>query len=407
MKNLLVVLFFLTFLQTSKTQNQLPYGEINSSAQLLYQKENKVFSSINLLTKYQNIYADTSWEKQFLKEDLALYQSFVGEEKEALSLSPLDTFQTNLGKFKTENPIPFILQQAENERMIMLNEAHHVPSCRLFLMNLLAPLKKQDYGILALEALAPLANDINTQGFPTVKDAYYAKEQVMAWAIRYAISLGYKVLPYEIDDNKCVRANLTDDDCSFLRENEQARKLNDIAQKYPNEKILVLAGYGHIVENIKEGKSKRVAQILKEKYAINPFTISQIEISMSQKSKLPFYSYALENETKEAIFSKKGVDLLIFHSEKAYLNIPFTFLKDFYPTQKQAIKINQIDNDKIKGILIQIYGVAEKEKLPNAVLPVIQKIVYKNGKYKIHLPKGKYEVILKNQDDIEVKRMLW
>ena len=178
MKNIIIIhsLFICIFLQTVKAQKLLSYDEMSSSSQNLYQNENKVFSALNLLIEYKNIYADTSSEKEFVQEDLALYQSFVGSEKEALLLSPLDTLQIDLTKFEKENPILSILRQAEKEKMIMLNEAHHVPSCRLFLMNLLAPLKKQGYSILALETLLPSIEDINKQGFPTKIDAYYAKD---------------------------------------------------------------------------------------------------------------------------------------------------------------------------------------------------------------------------------------
>ena len=57
-----------------------------------------------------------------------------------------DTCNTLIIKdLKPENAVNFISRQLPNRRLVMLNEAHHLPMCRLFAIQLLDSLKKNGF----------------------------------------------------------------------------------------------------------------------------------------------------------------------------------------------------------------------------------------------------------------------
>jgi hypothetical protein len=377
--NLLLIVFCFTLKMDA--QDKISIDSLDNLISILF-KEKKACKALTLMESYNGTFDIDNGDDDYYRQMMGTYYSFFAKEKEAVGLFSLPTFKYNSLLKKEENAVSKIVKIAEKEQLLIFNEAHHIPSHRLFIMNLLKPLRKKGYNVIALEALA---QDNKLTICPTIQNGYYLQEQCLAWLIRYAISLGYEIYPYEFVN----KASIDGKEQLQSREAEQALNISQIVKKHKNEKVIVLAGWDHNIEKEAMDGNKRMAQILKEKYEINPYTISQT-FTTSKKLKYDFSTHDIN------FFDSCAVDLVVFNNHNFN---SFAYLKPFYNTKKYDININEIDGTN-KIIHIQINDTNEKDLYPQAFLPVFQTIINKNKKYKIYLPKNRnYEIILRNAND--------
>lgn len=177
---------------------------------------------------------------------LATDYSFLGRPNDAVRAYP---FRSN-GKAPADLPDPagyeampatdWIAAQAGDYRVIMVNEAHHVPQTRLLTLELLAKLRRQGYTHFAAEAFT-LVDDPLAAGYPTLDTGYYTREPVFAELVREARRLGYVLVPYEPNDEG--------EQTQQQRETGMAQILADLMKKQPGARMLVHAGYGHIAKS--------------------------------------------------------------------------------------------------------------------------------------------------------------
>src|ERR1700722_12070140 len=129
---------------------------------------------------------------------------------------------------------------AANTRIVMINEAHHVPQHRAFAIQLLKHLRKKGFRYFAAETLAMYDHDLQTRGYPTNASGYYTAEPVYGDLVRTALKLGYRVIPYEAAGS-----------FKNAEEREQAQASNlveAIFKKDVHAKVIIYAGYSHIDE---------------------------------------------------------------------------------------------------------------------------------------------------------------
>ncbi|APS40262.1 hypothetical protein [Salegentibacter sp. T436] len=195
-----------------------------------------------------------------------------------------------------------ISELARDTRMVMLNENHWYPNHRLFAIELLKKLKKNDYTHLALEALFPNQDQkINERGYPTFSSGYYIREPNFGQLIRKAKELGFVIIGYE-NQNREIN-----------RELGQAQNLQKILEEHPNQKIFVYAGLDHILE--KETKSgKRMAAYFKELTGINPLTINQADMVGTTHNELNLIP---QNVVKSFKKLDKAVDFFVINNLKS------------------------------------------------------------------------------------------
>ena len=135
----------------------------------------------------------------------------------------------------------WIIDHAPSHRIVMINEAHHVPQTRLLTLSLLKPLWNAGFHYLALEALANNGRNPVASGFPDDDTGEYSREPVMAELIRDALRIGYTLVPYEADDRDLSHAN--------IRESTQSRNLQKFLASHPDAKVLLHAGYSHTAKS--------------------------------------------------------------------------------------------------------------------------------------------------------------
>jgi hypothetical protein len=204
----------------------------------------------------------------------------------------------------------YILKQADTARILMINEAHHVPQHRAFTKSLLKGLYEQGYKALCLEALTE-----GTRG-DKLEDGYYTKEVWMWDLIREARRIGYSIYGYE-------PLNATN------RDSVMAVNIGRILDQMPNAKLLIHAGYGHIAKD----SPSSLYTYLKQLTGIAPLTLSQtlfyahpVEYYAS-----PYYTAfckhfgttetaVLVDSMFHPVLKSKSTDIEVFSSPSRYLH---------------------------------------------------------------------------------------
>ena len=178
---------------------------------------------------------------------LATDYSFLGRPNDAVRSYPYRSDKEapadlpDPADYKAMPAAEWVASLANDYRVIMVNEAHHVPQTRLLTLELLAKLRRQGYTHFAAETFALMDNPI-AAGYPTLNTGYYTREPVFAELVREAKRLGYVLVPYEPNDD-------SGDQSQQQRETGMAQILADLVKKQPAAKLLVHAGYGHIAKS--------------------------------------------------------------------------------------------------------------------------------------------------------------
>ncbi|HEV7504442.1 MAG TPA: hypothetical protein VGS07_06000 [Thermoanaerobaculia bacterium] len=223
---------------------------------------------------------------------------------------------------------------AGTRQVVMINEAHHVPQHRAFTLQLLAALRRKGFTYFAAETLSPDPG-LAQRGYPTPETGAYIQEPLYGDLVRTALRLGYQVVPYEADSGFQPGGGIE------LREREQARHLVErIFQKDPKAKVLVHAGYSHILKAASSPGSKWMAAYFKESTGIDPLTVNQ-EIMTEHSApefEHPLYRWAVERgmvaepmvlgSAAGAFWSPSpAIDVVVFHPRSRYENGRPTWLR--------------------------------------------------------------------------------
>jgi hypothetical protein len=204
---------------------------------------------------------------------LSWYQTFIGDYSDALQ-----SFSIHETALPDDNPSPlgqpgyhavpaltYLPQLAKNHRVVFVNEAHNVPLTRSLTVQLLKQLRADGFNYFAAETLYHTDTELQKRGYPTAKSGFYMREPVYAEMVRTALKLGYKVVPYEADD----------DHSGDAREAQQAQNLYRILKKDPNARIVVNGGYAHIQESGKFLGAQSMAEHFRKLSGLDPLTIEQ------------------------------------------------------------------------------------------------------------------------------------
>jgi len=222
--------------------------------------------------------------------------------------------------------VSYLVKRAEQEKIILINEAHNRPKHRAFVALLLDSLYKKGYRYLGLEMLIPSDTLINSRGYPILSSGLYSQEPVAGELIRMALEIGYEVFGYDANaqEIEAERETWADRDESFAqladfeqemnaRDRVQANKIAEKLKGDKNGKYLILAGFGHIRENI-TGNWQPMAYQLKKHHEIDPFTVDQITGDMDMANS-PFTP--LKHNNNKSLTILKASDHQPF-SFKAY-----------------------------------------------------------------------------------------
>ncbi|MBS1664484.1 MAG: hypothetical protein JST68_25790 [Bacteroidetes bacterium] len=357
--------------------------------------------------KFKKIYSEKGYY-----DEMSQYFAFAGDYHTALqylekSFDSVDddvrkkVYRTAAGLKNIEhvNARRYIGFAAKNRRVTMINEAFAKPLHRAFTLSLLADLYRQGYRYLAMEMLNNFSNqNLTKEGMHT---GYYASEPVAGELVRFALEMGYTLVPYEDTAASVHTPN--------QRDSIQAEHLYSILQKDSSARILVHASFAHISK--KQGADGRIPMALAfwRRSGIEPLTIDQTDMTEEsnfgygrviyqaylQKFPLKEPSIALINNAPVNVTDKDLYDLCVIH--------PPTVFQDGRPSWLNLGGRRQptyIKPTSPAVYLVQAYYLDEIEHNDNTpwqLVPADQTYVTGGKKnYLLYLRKNKYKIFFRD-----------
>lgn len=239
-----------------------------------------------------------SWHESYLGLHDEAVQSFSIQQlpDQADAPSPLDDAHA------AQPALEAIPKLAQGRQAVFFNEAHNAAITRTLTVALLERLRKDGFTHFAAETLYETDTELAKRGYPTEASGFYTQEPVYAEMVRTALKLGYVVVPYEA----------MSDASGDAREREQAKNLVErVFKRDPKARLVVNAGYAHIVETGKYLGGASMAQHFRKITGIDPLTIEQtmlIPHPMIEQDH-PYYRTALaklDPKTPQVFVDKAG-----------------------------------------------------------------------------------------------------
>jgi hypothetical protein len=395
MKNrLILIIISLSIVSCTNEKRILEKIEFNNEYKFSSEIERKVKTD-TIAWKYQISAADYATKgdyKNALKHwDLAFRTKSTNYTKE-------QTDAVNQ-KYRIVPAIDFIVKQAMKNKIVIINEAHHNSSHRVFTKSLLQKLYDNGYKNLGLEALgngAYLDSLLNQRKYPIQKTGHYIRDPQFGNLVRDALSIGYNLFAYENMETGSGKP----------REIEQAKNIQKMIEKRPNEKFLIHCGFAHAFEGIYPSWEKAMAGRLTEYTRINPFTINQTKYTERSK---PEYNHPLLkslNLTEASILLEKNnepykyergeswTDVAVFHPNTEYINNRPKWLFE-NGNKNVPIELKEIDIP----FPVMIFAFKKGENINNAIPIDIYEIENKSIVPRLALRKGKYEIVVVNKEN--------
>ena len=346
-------------------------------------------SSWNYQMSAQAYANNTDYTNALIHWDLAMNMS----EKEMFTEKQADSINS---MYQPINATEFIVEQAKSHKVVIINEAHHNSMHRVFTKSLLQKLFDIGYKNIGFETLGNgeyLDTDLMERKYPVQKTGYYTKDPQFGDLVRRALKIGFAVFPYEQTNGSNGKP----------REIEQAKNIQKVIEKGPDDKFLIHCGFNHAFEGDHERWEKAMAGRLKEYTGIDPLTIDQIEFS--EKSK-PEYNNPMLNaldidepsilvdQSKKPFkyeVKKRWTDLAVFHPKTKFIDGRPDWLFD---NGNQQVHVN-LEGIKIP-LPVMILAYNKGEEIDRGI--PIDRIEVKNetSETNLALAKGEYEIVVTN-----------
>lgn len=300
MKTFALILNFLIFVAFLASAERTSAADLDDPGKMYsFISNGDYFTPLNILKSKESDYLKSPLKNSFVQV-MATILSYTGRYDEAQQyfdsvFSKPNTLElpSDFSLFYAENAVRAIVKESQYHSVLMINEAHHVPETRILTTALLKPLYKRGFRYLAAETFSSDGIlETLKKGMPVRATGFYTADPVFSNLVREALKVGYKLVPYEYEENCDYQTDSKG--CQDRRERGQARNLVDRILKFdPTAKILVHAGYGHID---KLGGSSSfpwipMAKYFKEFSGIEPYSINQIDSRSRSRTEVESQGY--------------------------------------------------------------------------------------------------------------------
>jgi len=347
--------------------------------------------------------------KNYFYDMFLPYSSFVGEYEETLEIynrkvSSRDNYtkedSLEMSLYQTVNAKDLLLRIADTCRIIIINEAHHIPNHRIITTELLKDLYEKGFRYFAAETISNETGIkdslFKNANYPELWTGYYTMEPLYGDLIRQALKTGYKIIPYEKPT-----------DSKSEREFEMAKNLSKVFEEDKNAKILIHCGYAHIKKTWMAGYLERLT-------GLNSFRIDQTLMMECSKEEYMNKYYQLVNKKynlTEPVFLTKGdgdysfksdgfADAVLFLPKTKYVNGRPDWMSMKGYRKPYKIKLSKDINEE--NILIQAFY--ENENTETAV-PADMILTRKGvNEYTLMLPSGKYNIVYRKTGNIILEK---
>jgi hypothetical protein len=347
------------------------------------------------LRQYEMNYMHDNYSKYQYTGALRTFQSRISNlEHEFYNLSSKKA-TIDSGYIATDGDVlDFLTEQCKEEKIVMFNENHSAPNNRMLVQLLLQKLYDSGFRYFGLEML--WENDINERGFAASKSGFYTCEPMAANLIKEAKNIGFQIFGY--------------DDYTSEREKKEAENIyNNTFRLDSLAKVVILAGFGHIDENISAKKNWMAAEF-KINYGIDPLTIDQTNYYYMAKTNnwLAVVDTILmpknKNTNQADIYLSNNLDYTTFAKLNHYID---------YVIELPDSVINRINKPIQRDYIISVYRTQDYER-DNTAVPVYNYLIKKPVTDKIitiPLQKNEYVFFIRNEydelifsDNMEIKR---
>lgn len=320
---------------------------------------------------------------------------FTGKPK-PLNNQQIDSIRKSLNPVSA---ISYITQQAQSHQVVIINEAHHNSSHRVFTESLLLELYEKGFKNLGLEALSnSIEKDslLNERGYPSIESGYYIKDPSFGNLVRTALDIGFNVFSYEQTSNSNGKE----------REIEQARNIQNFMEKHPEEKVLIHCGFDHVLEGNYRNWGKTMAGRIEEFTGVNPLTINQTKYSERSEEQFNEPILNIFDINEPSVLIKQNGSPLAYQRQESFTDISVihpisTFQQKranwLYGSEKKSVEILLDDLEISFPIMVLAYF--ENENFENAVPTDIIEIKTKKDVGYLVLSKGNYSIIASNADN--------
>ncbi|WP_426481789.1 hypothetical protein [Chryseobacterium sp. R2ACT005] len=360
-----------------------------------HSQDNPYLFSDDIKKKVEDPAQSQSWRSQMG----ATYYSISGHYKPALEswdqtfgrVKKLNTADSlKFTKLIPVNAKEYILKKADDEKIIIINEAHHNASHRTFASSLLQGLYDRGYRYIGIETLE--GDSLNTVKFATLNSGYYSKEPEFGNFIYNALKIGFKLFPYEAEGN------------NKEREIGEAKNIFNFMQQNKEGKYLIYCGYQHAYEGIHKSWEKTMAGRLSDLTGINPLTIDQTQFS--EKSLLKYNEPLLKLVNNTVPVVLKDENQMIYNGEDKEL---YTDIKIIHPVTKyikgrpdwmlhENRKFYKIPAAQLSTYPVMVFayrkGEFEQKGIP---ADIIELNTPQDHRFLI-LDKGNYDIVIKDKE---------
>ncbi|HEB62784.1 MAG TPA: hypothetical protein ENI82_06500 [Bacteroidetes bacterium] len=340
--------------------------------------------------KYQISASDYATKGDY-KNALKHWDLAMGVVDENLTKEQIDSIN---GKYKKLSAIDFIIKEAEKVQVVMINEAHHNASHRMFTKSLLQKLFDVGYTNLGLETLSDDDPMLHERKYPIQESGTYSNEPQFGNLIRTALEIGYHLFPYESKGHGGDTES---------REIDQAKNIQEVLATKPNEKFLIHCGFDHNLEGVHPYWGNTMASRFTEYTGINPLTINQVKYSEKSNSKFnnPFLKALTINQPTILIDSDEQVykyqiekawnDIAVLHPNTKYINDRADWL---FKNGNQNVEIKLKDIELEFPVLV--FAFKKGEPINEAVPVDIYEVKQQSDTCHLGLKKGNYEIVITN-----------
>ena len=351
-----------------------------------YEFSFEILKCLDSVKDFQNAATKLSFIGEY-KKDIEIWDSNPEEQKFYTRLAEEDRKDFNK-RYRAVHAREYIIEQARNKQVVMINEAHHQPMHRIFTESLLHDLYKMGFRYFGAETFSYIDPSINERKYPGLSSGYYTTEPQFGNMVRTALKEGFTTFPYEADFKD-----------STNREIQQAAHIKAILDKDPKARIIIYCGYGHLCEE-QFGDFIPMGARFKKLTGIDPLTIDQQKMT-EHSNEISEEDYFTEFTTGyDAVYIDSNglpyshglTDIQVFHKRSSFINgrPDWVFLNG-----RKACPIVE----KIKtGFPCLVFAYHSNEDVSIAVPADIIEVNTKLDDKVLALPKGKYKIIIKDKD---------
>jgi hypothetical protein len=190
MKNILKIFLSIIFLSSCNNKD-IQQIDFSTDYKFTSEIEEQILTD-TIPWKYQISAADFAKKGDYQKA-LIHYDLGMPTQNRNYKKAEIDSINS---KYSVVNAADYIIQEAQKNQVVMINEAHHNSMHRAFTKSLLKRLFDNGYKNLGLEALdrgEHLDSALNNRGYPIQKTGYYTQDPQFGDLLREAIKTNREI----------------------------------------------------------------------------------------------------------------------------------------------------------------------------------------------------------------------